>query len=354
MMRVVAWLLGVVLLAVITFGAGALWWWHDLNQPYSHNHPEAIVSINRGASTEQILAQLKAQGILASEWPLRLYLRLRRGRINIKAGDYRFPSPISSLAVLDTLEKGGTEHARLTVVEGWSRFEIARALRQIPSFKLKSDKEAMALLTDISPIATLDPGATTLEGYLYPDTYFIQADTSARDLVLQMVKRFKTVYSKQLENDVVNSGSSLHTVVTIASIVETEAKIPPDRPLVASVIFNRLRKGMKLSMDSTIVYACKIAGTWKDDGKIYQSYLDLNSPYNSRMYKGLPPGPVCSPGLSSLEAALHPARSDYIYYVREPSRNDGAHNFYSNVADFEKGVENLRKWEKEQLKKANK
>jgi UPF0755 protein len=136
-------------------------------------------------------------------------------------------------------------------------------------------------------------------------------------------------------------------VVIIASLVETEAKLDSERPLVASVIFNRLKQGMPLGVDSTIVYASKLEGKWRYDGKVYKSDVERRSPYNTRIYAGLPPGPVGSPGKSSLEAALNPADTDYLYYVREPSRDDGAHNFYNNDRDFARGVQALRQWEQE-------
>jgi UPF0755 protein len=139
-------------------------------------------------------------------------------------------------------------------------------------------------------------------------------------------------------------------MVTVAALIETEAKLPQDRPLVSSVIYNRLGKKMPLALDSSLVYASKMANAWKNDGKVYQSDIDRQSPYNTRKNAGLPPGPIASPGQDAIRAALNPARTDYIYYVREPSRNDGAHNFYSNAADFEK----LRDWEKQQLKNASK
>jgi len=112
------------------------------------------------------------------------------------------------------------------------------------------------------------------------------------------------------------------------------------------VIYNRLKLGMPLGIDSSVIYATKLAGKWRNDGKVYQSYLDRRSPYNTRMFSGLPPGPIASPGESSLEAALNPENVDYLYYVREPSRDDGAHNFYSNERDFQHGVNALREWER--------
>jgi UPF0755 protein len=142
-------------------------------------------------------------------------------------------------------------------------------------------------------------------------------------------------------------------MITIASLVETEAKLDEERPLVASVIYNRLQKDIPLAVDSSVVYASKLEGRWRYDGKVYRSDIERRSPYNTRLYAGLPPGPVASPGESSLKAALYPVTSDFLYYVRNPERNDGAHNFYTNGADFETGVQALRKWERERDQRQN-
>jgi UPF0755 protein len=136
-------------------------------------------------------------------------------------------------------------------------------------------------------------------------------------------------------------------IVTMASIIETEAKLNEERPIVASVIYNRLQKNIPLAVDSSVIYASKLEGKWRYDGRVYRSDIERRSPYNTRIYAGLPPGPVASPGESSLKAALNPATTDYLYYVRNPDRDDGAHNFYNNGGDFETGVQALRKWELE-------
>jgi UPF0755 protein len=135
--------------------------------------------------------------------------------------------------------------------------------------------------------------------------------------------------------------------VTIASLIETEAKLKEERAVVASVIYNRLRQGIALGIDSSVIYASKLAGKWKNDGKVYKSDIDRRSPYNTRLQTGLPPGPIASPSAASLEAALYPATTDFLYYVRDPARDDGAHNFYANEADFQRGVQALRNWERE-------
>jgi UPF0755 protein len=161
-----------------------------------------------------------------------------------------------------------------------------------------------------------------------------------------MVKRFRQVWGELSAKHATPPGLSPREVVTVASLVETESKLADERPVVASVIYNRLRRDIPLGIDSTVIYASKAAGKWRNNGKVYQSDLDRDSPYNTRKVRGLPPGAIASPGQSSLEAALNPAQTDYIYYVREPSRNDGAHNFYSNEADFQHGVQALREWER--------
>lgn len=162
-----------------------------------------------------------------------------------------------------------------------------------------------------------------------------------------MVKRFRKEWKPESSQRASTLKLSTREIVTTASLIETEAKLSEDRPLVASVIYNRLRIGMPLAVDSTVIYASKLEGKWRNDGKVYKSDVDRRSPYNTRLRTGLPPGPIASPGKSSLEAALNPAQTDYLFYVREPSRNDGAHNFYSNEKDFGLGVRALRNWEQQ-------
>jgi UPF0755 protein len=276
---------------------------------------------------------------------LRLYVRVSGAGSRMKAGEYRFPSPISPLGVLRKLEEGEQRLNRLTIVEGWTRFDIAAQLARIPELKLQSPEEALALMDDTSLIRDLDPDAKNLEGYLFPDTYSFPPDSDAKRVVDTMVKRFRQVWDGLVARTPA-SGRTPREVVTVASLIETEAKLAEERPLVASVINNRLALDIPLGIDSTVIYASKLAGKWKNNGKVYQSDLDRDSPYNTRRVRGLPPGPIASPGASSLEAALNPAQTRFLYYVRDPSRNDGAHNFYENESDFQRGVQALREWER--------
>jgi len=162
-----------------------------------------------------------------------------------------------------------------------------------------------------------------------------------------VVKRFRKEWKPESSQQASKVGMTPREIVTTASLIETEAKLSEDRPLIASVIYNRLKIRMALAVDSSVIYASKLEGKWRNDGKVYKSDVERRSPYNTRLHAGLPPGPVASPGKSSLDAALNPAQSDYLYYVREPSRNDGAHNFYNNERDFGNGVRALRNWEQQ-------
>jgi UPF0755 protein len=334
------------IILILASAGSLLWLRQELQAPKLHAQSDKYIAIPKGSTPDQIINNLETLGVIRRGWLLRLYLRVTGSGQRLKAGEYRFPSPISPLGVLKKLEEGEQRLSRLTVIEGWTRWDIAALLARIPELKLRSTEEALELLDDTSLIRDLDPTAKNLEGYLYPDTYSFQPDATPRQVVETMVKRFRQVWGELSAKHAPPAGLSPREIVTVASLIETEAKLKDERQLVSSVIYNRLRRDIPLGIDSTVIYASKAAGKWRNNGKVYQSDLDRDSPYNTRKVRGLPPGPIASPGQSSLEAALNPAQTDYIYYVREPSRNDGAHNFYGNEADFQRGVQALREWER--------
>ncbi|HEV2860141.1 MAG TPA: endolytic transglycosylase MltG [Pyrinomonadaceae bacterium] len=335
-----------VLLIIAAGVAFALWVRHELSTPVAHQHAEQYIEIPRGSSSFDIVSRLSNAGVIRRGWLVGWYIRLSGAGPRLKAGEYRFPSPISPLGVLRKLEEGQQRLSRLTIIEGWTRWDVASMLVRIPELKLQSNEEALALLNDTSEIRDLDPSAQNLEGYLYPDTYSFPPNATAKEVVSSFVRRFRQVWGEAVAKGGVNAGRPAREIVTVASLIETEAKLADERPLVASVIYNRLRGEMPLGIDSTVIYASKLAGKWRNDGKVYLSDLERDSPYNTRKVRGLPPGPIASPGARSIEAALNPAQTDYLYYVREPSRDDGAHNFYASSAEFERGVQALRAWER--------
>lgn len=347
MKRILRILLVLFVVALIVLAGAGYWVYRDLRTPVNHNKTTKFVQIPRGSAPAAVARKLASEGIIAHQLPFELYLKWSGAGSRLKAGDYKFPSPITPLAVVQKLEQGEQRMIRLTVIEGWTRWDIAAAMARIPELELKDSKAALELMDDVTLIKELDPEARNLEGYIYPDTYEFPPNTSPKAVIDLMVRRFMNVWTAQCAGKARPANTTPRQIVTIASLIETEAKLSSDRPLIASVIYNRLQKNIPLGVDSAIIYASKLAGKWKNDGKVYQSDLDRVSPYNTRLHPGLPPGPIASPSESSLKAAVAPAQTDYLYYVREPSRNDGAHNFYANGSDFEKGVQALRRWEQQ-------
>lgn len=347
-------ILVVILLILVTVSFTAFWVYRQLHTPVAHTRQGQYVEIARGSSPTVIINKLAAEGIIRHKWPLMLYLKLTSGSNQLKAGEYDFPSPISPLGVFAKLRQGEQRLLRLTVVEGWTRWDISSAMSRIPQLRLVDANAALPLMDDVTLVADLDPIAKNLEGYLFPDTYEFPPDTKPAEVIEMLVKRFRKEWKPEWSIEAHNLRRSPREIVTIASLIETEAKLRDERPLIASVIYNRLKKDMALGVDSSIVYASKLEGKWRNDGKVYRSDIDRRSPYNTRLYSGLPPGPIASPGRSSLEAALNPTQTDYLYYVREPSRDDGAHNFYDNEGGFTQGVRALRNWEQERDAQADK
>ena len=343
MKRLILLIIVVGVLAVAGVGA---WIYSDLRRPITHDKKGQYIEIPKGSSPSAIITKLAAEGIIKNEWPLKFYLKSTGKGATLKAGEYDFPSPIAPLGVLSKLQQGQRRLNRFTVIEGWTRWDIARAMEQVPQFGT-TEAEVLDLMNDVSLVSDIDPEAKNLEGYLFPDTYEFSPETTAAQLIEMMIKRFRGVWKADWTERARSLNFTPRQIVTTASIIETEAKLADERPLVASVIYNRLQKEIPLAVDSSIIYASKLEGKWRYDGKVYRSDIERRSPYNTRIYAGLPPGPVASPGESSLKAALNPATSDYLYYVRNPDRDDGAHNFYSNGAEFETGVQALRRWERE-------
>jgi UPF0755 protein len=335
------------LLLGVSIAGFAFWTYRELRTPINHSRSSEYIEIPRGSTPAQIIGRLHTAGIIGREWPLLVYLKLTGAGARLKAGEYRFPSPISPLGALRKLEDGGQRLSRFTVIEGWTRWDIAASMLRLPELKLESLEQALDLMNDTRAISDLDAQATNLEGYLYPDTYNFPPDAAPAEMISVMVKRFRQEWKPEWADRARALNLTPRQVVTIASLIETEAKLKEERPVVASVIYNRLQKKIALGIDSSVIYASKLAGKWKNDGKVYKSDIDRRSPYNTRLQPGLPPGPIASPSASSLEAALYPATTAYLYYVRDPARNDGAHNFYENEADFNRGVQALRNWERE-------
>src|ERR1041385_969795 len=282
----------IILVGIMAIAGAGFWTYSNLHKPVTHSKSGQYIEIPKGTSPSAVVHRLASEGIITNEWPLKLYLKATGKGSTLKAGEYDFPSPISPLGVLTKLQQGERRLNRITIIEGWTRWDIARAMTQVPEFGLTSDAQALELMNNVSLISDLDPEAKNLEGYLFPDTYEFSPETTAPELIEMMVKRFRNVWKPDWTERARSLNFTTRQIVTTASIIETEAKLAEERPLVGSAIYNRLQLDIPLAVDSSVIYASKLEGKWRYDGKVYRSDIERRSPYNTRLYSGLPPGPV--------------------------------------------------------------
>lgn len=341
-----------ILLAAASFflivaGIIVFWFYSSLNEPVEHTHSKKYITVARGSTPSEIVTKLADEGILNAPTAVKIYIRIFGDTSKMQAGDYQFSSPISALQVLKELEKGSVQTKKLTIPEGFTRFDIAKRIIEIfPQDPPVTEDQVLMLMTDPSLIKDLAPEARTLEGYLYPSTYNFPPDATAETVIKTTVEQFKKIWKPEWNERARQLGRTPHEIVTIASLIETESPLESERPIVASVIYNRIAKSIPLGIDQTAVYIAKMEGRW--DGTIHRSDLESTSPYNTRKYGGIPPGPIASVSVSSIEAALNPETTDYIFYVLNVEKNDGSHHFYSSAADFERGKAVYQRWLEEQ------
>lgn len=326
-------LLLIFVLAVTTYVAWA--GWQDIHAPYKgYEGAEQFVTIRQGASPAE-MARMLAEAHVVRE------PRLFRGALwwtgqarNLKAGEYRFDRALTPLAVVDVIARGQVYERRITFPEGLTIVEMSKLFE---SQGFGRARDFVSASRNVARIADLDPEATDLEGYLFPETYGLPKDAPASRLIDAMVERFLAVYGADLRARAATLGMSTRQVVTLASLVEKETGKSEERPIVAAVYRNRLKIGMPMQADPTVVYA--LAKMNKYDGNIRREDLSLDSPYNTYKYPGLPPGPIASPGKASLEGAVTPADVPYLYFV---SRNDGSHVFASSLLEHNRNVQQFQ------------
>jgi UPF0755 protein len=324
----------VVLLAV---GAGAYY----LMTPYGPA-AETFVEIPSGTGTAGIAARLEKAGVVRSRYGFELWRRYKGG--TLKAGEYRFAGPATVGEVYARIAKGDVYTVALTVPEGYNIFDIAAAAEKAG---LGSAKDFLAAeRRDTKLISDLSPHPQSLEGFLFPDTYRFSRHATPDQMVAAMVKRFRVAAVKEgllapagAVGD--NSVYDVGRVVTMASLIEKEVRVDAERPVVAGVFENRLAAGMTLATDPTVIYAALLENRWR--GTIYQSDLQSDSPYNTYKHKGLPPGPIASPGIAALRAAMKPAKTDYLYFVADAQ---GHSRFSVDLREHSAQVQAYRQAEK--------
>jgi UPF0755 protein len=327
--------LGLVMAVVVLAAAGALAWRHETRRirvPAGASPVRLVVP--PGASAEAIGRKLRALGLIRHPLAFSLLVRARGLGGGLKAGEYALEGPLSLEQIVDQLARGDVVRKEVTIPEGRTLEETA-LLAGAAGLHV-SDFLTAAHDTDL--IGDLDPEAPDLEGYLFPDTYEIPLTTNpARGLVQRMVGRFRQVMAPHLAR-VEEKGLTVREVVILASLVELETAVPAERPRIAAVFLNRLERGMLLQTDPTIIYALKQEGEW--NGNIRRRHLEMDSPYNTYRFAGLPPGPIGSPGRESLLAVLDPADTKDLYFV---SRNDGTHHFSETLREHNRAVDRYQR-----------
>jgi UPF0755 protein len=316
-----------VFIFLLLVGAGALAWL--VLTPFGPE-TETFVELAPGSSTIQMGRQLETAGVVRSQYAFDLMRWVRRR--TLKAGEYRFDHPAPVTEVYARISRGDVYTRTVVIPEGANIFEIADRLEQAGLGSRQDFLDAAASQAKL--VADMDPKAASLEGYLFPDTYHLARKATQAQICAAMVRRFRTVAGQ------IGLKGNVHRVVTMASLVERETAVDAQRPLVASVFENRLAKKMPLMTDPSVIYGLELGGRWR--GAIYGSDLKLDTPYNTYLHTGLPPGPVANPGLRSLRAAMTPARTDYLYFVAAGANPQGGSLFSSTIEEHARDVAGYR------------
>ncbi len=320
-----------LVLTAIIAAAGGWWVYSQVIEPYrGYADAEVFVDVPPGSSTATIGRRLVDAGVVRDTRTFQVAIWISGRSRQLRAGEYRFDAPLHALDVIDKIARGDVYRRRLTFREGLTIAEMAAVFEERGFGKAA---EFIAAARNAALIADLDPQAADLEGYLFPETYALPRGTSAPAVVAQMVDAFKQALTPEIRAGASNAGLTVRQLVALASLVEKETGTPAERPLVAAVYANRLKIGMPMQADPTVIYAMQKAGTY--NGNLRRDDLQLDSPYNTYRYPGLPPGPIAAPGKASLAAAAAPADVDYLYFV---SKNDGSHVFASTLAEHNKNV----------------
>ena len=324
-----------IVISILVVALIAGWIAAALSLPYQGFPASGVfVEIPRGASARTIAKRLAEKGVIRSRIAFAVLCRWRPHR-TLQAGEYFFDRPENAFRVYDKLVGGRVFVATVTVPEGLTMDEIAGLMEHA---RLTSREEFLQAAADPAPIADLAPGARNLEGFLFPATYQLPHDSSAKVIVQAMTDRFRETWSQLPADAKQRSRVSVTALVTMASLVERETSNHDERPMIAGVFYNRLRRRLPLQCDPTVIYALRREGAY--DGTLHPRDLKVDSPYNTYRHIGLPPGPIANPGEASLRAALEPARVNYLYFV---ANTQGGHFFSRTLAEHNRNVARYRR-----------
>jgi UPF0755 protein len=327
----VRWVL--VSLATLFVSAAVCGLWLHHNLWGTRTREQVALEIAPGSPARRIVDELHDHGLVPSPLAARLYLRARADGRSMHFGRYLFEAGLRPVDVLEMVLDGNLEIFEVTVVEGDTAAEIGALFS---SLGVGDDEEWQSLVSRVEWIAPVVPDAPSLEGFLFPDTYRFAVGIDAPSAAHHLTDRFLTVWGEERREVDALWGSPLE-IVTLASLIEAETSITEERPLIAGVFVNRLRRGMLLQCDPTVVYALQRRNAWR--GRLLRIDLEVDDPYNTYRYPGLPPGPINCPGRAAIAAALHPAATPFLYFVARPG---GGHTFSSTLAEHNRAVAQLR------------
>ncbi len=323
----------VLLLLILVVGGGGAYVASQLSQPFQGFSQPVMIEFPHGTSSSKMANALAEKGVIAHPWLFLAARVVRRGQ-KLQAGEYQFTKAASALDVFGRIARGDIYYMELLVPEGYNMFDVADAVAKLGTMSTES---FLAAARDPSLIKDLDPKATSLEGYLFPNTYRVYRKTTAHEICRMMTNEFRARWKSLAQTQ--NAPMTIHDAVTLASLVEREARLGQEQPLVASVFQNRLRMGMKMGCDPTVVYAALLEGRYR--GTIYQSDLASENPYNTYVHEGLPPGPIANPGVGSIVAALTPQTTPFLYFVAKAD-GSGGHTFSETLVQHEAAVAHYR------------
>jgi len=295
--------------------------------PAGESADEKVVAVKPGEGFKSISQRLFSAGIIQSPFKFSFLARIKGYDKKVKAGEYLFSASLTPAKILEMMVGGKVILYKVTVPEGYTMRQIAAVVAEAG---LTRAQDFLAAAGNSARLKTEGVEADTFEGYLFPDTYYFPKGIDPEKIVDTMVRRFHSVFLPDWKKRADELGLSVHEIVTLASIIEKETGLPAERPVISSVFHNRLKKRMRLESDPTVIY-----GIDGFNGNITRKDLKADRPHNTYRIRGLPPGPIANPGARSLEAALYPADTDYLYFV---SKNDNTHQFSTNVVDHNRAV----------------
>lgn len=325
--------LGPLVLALLltTVGVRTYLQYQPLPSTRTTDKPPTIVYIKPKTGVQEIAQLLREAGVIRTPWVFLVMAYLQGSLTRLQAGEYEFTASMSLLEILHRLESGRILTHQVTIPEGFTALDIAQLLA---TERLADADRFMALVKDAKFAERLGLPVGGLEGYLFPDTYRLSRGMPEEDIIRTMVARLREVLPSDLEVRAEKLNLDAHGVITLASLIEKEAKLDGERPLVSGVFYNRLRRNMPLQSDPTTVY-----GAANSRRRITTIDLQRKTPYNTYLKAGLPPGPIANPGLASIRAALNPARVNFLYFV---AKNDGSHFFSRTLEQHMEAVRNYQ------------